>query len=261
MLFAIPTLTFGQKLDQLFQNADVSYFDKKDYQTALELYKGIKAQLKSTDKDYPYTVNKIATSLFNLEQEADKKDDFSKSLEFSNEFIDLIDVEAKYIEPKLAAKKYWMYKNIIVAYFGLDQRDKAKSYQDKLYDAYKNKQLPEGINEYYNFEKFVYNNQNVWGYEWFAALGDKETKGSFSKQIYYVYSRDDKGNNKDQLFTLETAKVKKLKNTEPDFVLTKRFYSATDKLSESIWSSTFNNPVDYIKLHNAVVDYLKGNAK
>jgi hypothetical protein len=55
------------------------------------------------------------------------------------------------------------------------------------------------------------------------------------------------------------VKIHKLNNTEPDFVLTKRTNNDKQETSESIWKATFTNPIDYKKLHDAIVEYLKGN--
>ena len=255
----ISITTIGQSTDELLQKADSAYFDYKDYETALNLYKKIKSQLKPIDKDYSYTVDKVARALFFFEQNS--KSNYAKSIELSKQFIDLADKEGVYINPEILQQKYFMYKNIVVDYFGLGQKSKAKPFQDTLYQAYRNKQLPNGIDEFYCFEKFVFNNQNVWGYEAFAQLGDEKAKGSFSKHIYYIYSQDNEGNDKDELFTLQTVKVHKLTTSEPDFVLTKRARTKTQEISETIWTYTFNNPVDYDKLHNAVIDFLKGGVK
>ena len=262
VLFCAPFFSItsvGQSTDELIEKADSAYFDYKDYTTALTLYNKIKGQLKPADKDYGYAVDKVARTLFYLDQQ--NKDNHLKSIELSKQFIDLANKEGNYINPEILDKKYFMYKNIIVGYFGLGQRAKAKPYQDTLYQAYRNKRLPEGIDQFYCFEKFMYSNQNVWGYEAFAQLDDKEAEGSFSKHIYYIYSQDSEGNDKDQLYTLETVKVHKLQNSEPDFVLTKRARTKEQEVSGTIWKYTFNNPVEYEKLHNAVVDFLKGGVQ
>ena len=253
---------FGQtNIDQLFSKADSSYFDYKDYETALDLYEQIRNQIDSSHKDYIYTIDKIARALFYLEMEAREKNDVEKSIELSKEFVNHADNYPKRIDPAVLEKKYFMYKNIIIGYFALGQKDKAKPYQDKLYTAYENKELPEGIDEYYNFEKFNWNGLNVWGYERYPQLDDPKTEGSFSKHVYYIYSTDEEGNDKDQLYTLQTVKIHKFKGDEHDYVLTKREYLDGGEKSESIWTYTFNDPVDYEKLHNAVVEYLKGNVE
>jgi len=258
LLFCFSSI--GQvSFENLIQKADSAYFDFKDYNTALNLYEQIKGQLKPNDKDYNYILDKVAKSIFYLESEVSNKNDWQKSILLSQKFIDLITKEGISLSKELVQKKYWMYKNIVVGNYGLGQKDIAKTYQDILYQAYKKMQLPDGLNKYYCFEKFVYNNQNIWGYEWFAQLGDKETQGSFSKQVYYIYSRDNSGNDKDELYTLQTVKIHKLNNTEPDFVLTKRTNNGKQEISESIWTATFTDPIDYKKLHDAIVEYLKGN--
>jgi hypothetical protein len=249
----------AQSGEELLKKADSAYFDYKDFETALGLYTKAKMQIKPDHRDYSYVVDKIAKTVFYLQQE--KKNDHARSIELSKQFIQLIDKEADLITPELVSKKYFMYKNIVVGYFGMEQRDKAKPFRDTLYNAYKNKQLPRGMDRYYNFENFVYNNQNVWGYEAFPELGDKETEGSFSKHIYYIYSRDSLGEDKEQLYTLHTVKIHKLKGTEPDFVLTKRSRTTENEISQSFWKFTFTNPVNYEKLHSAVVEVLKGGVK
>ena len=64
-----------------------------------------------------------------------------------------------------------------------------------------------------------------------------------------------------KLFTLETVKVHKFKKDESDFVLTKRINDKKQEQSETIWTYTFDNPIDYVKLHNAVTEFLKGGVK
>ncbi|MEX2380553.1 MAG: hypothetical protein WD530_07400, partial [Vicingaceae bacterium] len=66
-----------------------------------------------------------------------------------------------------------------------------------------------------------WNDLNVWGYEWYPQLGDPETEGSFAKHIYYIYSTDEDGKDKDQLYTLQTIKIHKREDTPPYYVLTK----------------------------------------
>lgn len=256
------TMGSGQgRIDQLLSKADSAYFDHKDYSTALVLYKQIKERIDSTHLDYKYTVDKIARTIFYLEHETRSKNEVEKSIELSEEFINLVDKYSKYIDSAVIEKKYFMYKNMIIGYFALKQGNKAQLYQKKLYRAYENKALPKGIDKSYNFEKITWDSLNVWGYEWYPQLGDSEAEGSFSKHIYYVYSTDDQGGDKNLLYTLETVKIHKFKGNEPDYVLTKRTYGKGWEESESIWSSTFYDPIDYDKLHEAVIAFLKGNVE
>jgi hypothetical protein len=134
-----------------------------------------------------------------------------------------------------------------------------KRYQDKLYAAYKDKKLPEGIEEYYNFEKFVFDDKNIWGYEWFEELPEDRFSSSFSKIVYYVYSRNSDGSDKDQLYRLH---VLMFHNIDPsnkiDYVLTKRLATATDEVSGTLYAYAYTSPVDYEKLRADIREVLKG---
>ncbi|MBL7713243.1 MAG: hypothetical protein JNL13_12280 [Chitinophagaceae bacterium] len=242
----------------LLSKADSAYFDFKDYKTALRLYKSIRGNLKEVDADYSYTVDKIAKSLFYCQYDEHQIGNYQSSLMLSKELLDMLDRDKKYLDTSLDSKKYWLYKNMVMGYFSMGELQKAKVFQDLLYKAYKNQTLPEGIDKYYCFEKFVYKGMNVWGYEWYPQLGDKETEGSFSKHVYYIYTRDDKGNDKEQQYTLHTVKIHKLNGNEPDYVLTKRFSTNEQEISESIWTFTFSNPIDYSQLQHAVKQYMDG---
>ena len=258
-LLVASVISFGQTTEDLIAKADTAQIGKNDFNTAIEIYRKIKPQLNKSDKNYRLVEGKLAAALFNQEIKESKNNNFSKSLDLSKEFIELLNKDSTYFTAKQINSKYWAYKNIIVDYFGLGQRDMAKPYQDKLYQGYKNKELPKGLDTHYCFEKFVYENKNVWGYEWYPQLGDKETEEVFSKHVYYIYSSDDEGNDKEQLYTLHTRKVHKLDPKEPDFVLTLKIFDeqGEEKRSSTFWKYTFSNPVDYVKLHNAIVEILK----
>ena len=151
-----------------------------------------------------------------LEESYRKKENWEKSVPYCLEFLSVIEKANDILSDEYLSRKYWMLKNTVVAYFGLKEYKNAEKYQKKLYTAYKSKELPDGIDAYYNFEKFIFNDLNIWGYEWYPELGDPETKRSFSKHTYYVYSTDKNGNDKDQLYTLQTVKIHKFKGDEPD---------------------------------------------
>ncbi|MGO8055637.1 hypothetical protein, partial [Rhizobium leguminosarum] len=99
---------------------------------------------------------------------------------------------------------------IVVSYFGMGQIENAKKYKDILYTAYKEKKLPKGLDEYYNFSFFKWDNKNVWGYEWFEELPDNRSDRSFSKVVYYVYSTNPDGTDKDQLYRLHVLMFHKI---------------------------------------------------
>ncbi len=261
VLFTVFSASAQTDVNSLLAKADSAYFDYKDYKSSLALYKSAKAKLKMTDKDYAYTVDKIAKSLFYYQFDESKSENYKSSIALSKELIEILDYQNQLVDTALLAKRYWLYKNIIMGYFSLGESSQAKAYQDLMYKAYLKKSLPEGLENQYCFEKFVYKGMNVWGYERYAKLGDKETEGSFSKHIYYIYSRDSNGEDNEQQYTLHTVKIHKFKGDEPDYVLTKRSSNGEQEISESIWTFTFNDPIDYGKLHQAILHYMDGGVE
>jgi len=242
-----------QKLKDAF-----GYLDKKDFSNSLKLFRELHSQVDRTDPSFSYVASGTAESLFSMLLDVMKRNDWKWTIDLSNEFLKLLEEDASVLDPSWLKKKHWVHKDLVVAHFGLGQWDLAKRYQDLLYDAYHKNQLPEGIDRQYNFEKFVHNGMNVWGYESYGPLEASGQGTSFSKHVYYVFSRDAEGNDKDSLFTLETVKVHKLTEDLPDFVLTKRVYQKDQVETETYWAFTFNDPIDYEELHRRIVEFLNG---
>ena len=242
-----------QKLKDAF-----GYLDKKDFSNSLKLFRELHSQVDRTDPSFSYVASGTAESLFSMLLDVMKRNDWKWTIDLSNEFLKLLEEDASVLDPSWLKKKHWVHKDLVVAHFGLGQWDLAKRYQDLLYDAYNKNLLPEGIDRQYNFEKFVHNGMNVWGYESYGPLEASGQGTSFSKHVYYVFSRDAEGNDKDSLFTLETVKVHKLTEDLPDFVLTKRVYQKDQVETETYWAFTFNDPIDYEELHRRIVEFLNG---
>lgn len=242
-----------QKLKDAF-----GYLDKKDFSNSLKLFRELHSQVDRTDPSFSYVASGTAESLFSMLLDVMKKNDWKGTIDLSNEFLKLLEEDASVLDPSWLKKKHWVHKDLVVAHSGLGQWDRAKRYQDLLYDAYHKNQLPEGIDRQYNFEKFVHNGMNVWGYESYGPLEASGQGTSFSKHVYYVFSRDAEGNDKDPLFTLETVKVHKLTEDLPDFVLTKRVYQKDQVETETYWAFTFNDPIDCKELHRRIVEFLNG---
>jgi hypothetical protein len=261
LLAGAAGLILGQTYDINKLKAAYDCLEKKDYASSLKLFQEIYARADKSDRYFRDIAYGRAASLFFSLGDVMKRNDWNRVIELGDGLITVLDADKDVLDPVLLEKKYWAVKDLIVAYFGLGQRDKAKPFQEVLYEAYQQKQLPEGINLSYNFEKFVHDGLNVWGYESYAQLADQEPGASFSKHVYYIFSRDNEGNDKEELFTLETVGVHKLSPDLPDFVLTRRVRVEESLRSETYWDFTFNDPVDYEKLHQAIIEFLKGGAK
>jgi len=151
-----------------------------------------------------------------------------------------------------------MIKNVIVSYFGLGNYEKCQEYKNMLYEAYNSKTLPDGINEYFNFDYFRLDNVNIWGYEWFEELPKDRNSKSFSKVVYYIYSTNPDGSDKDQLYRLHVLMFHG-NNKEFDYVMTKRLETAKEEIAGTLYSYTYKEDIDYEKLHNDVIQIIKGN--
>ena len=234
ILLCLPILVFGQsRIDTLFDIAD-DHFEYKEYTEAKTIYEGLKLELKKGTNDYIYAANQIAMIYFFQREDLRQAGQYQEAITYLKEFINYLESEKAFLQPFwYEEKRYFLYKSIIQNYFSLGELEQASAYQNLLYEAYKRNELPEGIKMYYSFEMFKWEDKNVWGYEWFPELGDPETEGSFSKIVYYIYSTDENGKDKEQLYRLHVLKVHKIDQNMPDYVLTKRSESPTEELSGS----------------------------
>lgn len=125
---------------------------------------------------------------------------FDSSLHYGLETLRLIGKGKPYFDQDFLKREYFMTKNIVVSYFGLGQLDNAQKYKEKLYQAYRDKLRPKGMDAFFNFSFFKWEGKNVWGYEWFEEPPEDRFSKSFSKIVYYVYDTKPDGTDKDQLY-------------------------------------------------------------
>jgi len=260
LLLTISTVTFGQtEISRKYQTAD-SLFQSDNYLEAYKLFKEIEPKCDKKDTLYSYILWYYVVATSELEMQNRMSEKFDQSLQYGLEALKLIENGKKYFDTKFALREFWMHKNIIVSCFGLRKLDNAQKHKDILYKAYKDKMLPDGIDKYFNFTFFKWEDKNVWGYEWYPELGDPETQGSFSKIVYYVYTTNSDGTDKDQLYRLHVLKFHKFDNSVKfDYVLTKRLETATNEVSGTLYAYTYDKKIDYVKLQTDIKEVLKGN--
>jgi len=221
----------------------------ESYKIIKDLYPKIKLQ----DTLYNYNLWYYVGAVTELENERRMKEDFSKSLEYGLEALKLIQDGKKVFDTTFAKKEPWMIKNIIVSNFGLGKLDQTNQYKKLLYDFYKQKTLPEGINEYFNFDFFTLDNKNIWGYEWYPELPEDRFSSSFTKVVYYVYSQNPDGSDKDQLYRFHVLMFHQdSKNTKFDYILEKQQEINNQNVSGSYYSYVYKKDIDYLKLKQDV---------
>ncbi|MBL7732456.1 MAG: hypothetical protein JNM88_14850 [Chitinophagaceae bacterium] len=237
-----------------------SFMQKSDFKSAYNIFREIEPVCDKTDTLYNYILWYYTGSATQIEKVFRDGEQFDSSLHYGLEALKIIAKAKPYFDEKFASREYFMTKNIVVSYFGLGQLDNAKKYKEILYKAYKEKKLPKGMDEYFNFSFFKWEDKNVWGYEWFEELPEDRFSKSFSKIVYYIYSTNPDGTDKEQLYRLH---VLMFHNIDPsnkiDYVLTKRLETAKNEVSGTLYAYTYTKDIDYTKLQADIKEVLKGN--
>jgi hypothetical protein len=260
LFLTVSNLSFGQsEILKKYITAD-SLMQSNDFKVAYNIFKDIESKCDKKDTLYNSILWYYTNSATQIEKAFRDNQQFDSSLFYGLETLKLIEKSKLYFDEKFASKRYFMTKNIVVSYFGLGQLDNAKKYKEILYKAYKDKTLPKGMDEYFNFTFYKWEDKNIWGYEWFEELPEDRFSKSFSKIVYYVYSTNPNGKDKDQLYRLQ---VLMFHNIDPsnkiDYVLTKRLETAKNELSGTLYAYTYTKDIDYKKLQADIKEVLKGN--
>ena len=233
---------------------------KKDYKSAYILFKDIEPVCDKKDSLYLDILWYYTNSVTLLEKDFRDQEQFDSSLHYGLEALQMIDKNKVFFDETFSSRTYFMTKNIVVSYFGLGQLENANKYKAILYNAYKDKKLPKGLDEYFNFSFFKWEDKNVWGYEWYEDLPEDRFSKSFSKIVYYVYSTNTDGSDKDQLYRLHVLMFHSLDTKNKiDYVLTKRLETAKNEISGTLYAYTYSKDIDYKKLQNDIKEVLKGN--
>lgn len=191
-----------------------------------------------------------------------REENFDKALKINQEIFDMIEQYKKSFNENFAAFKYFVYRNLTVCYTGLGKYADAQKYRNLLYKAQKKDDLPcdYELCHYFNFDFFKVDTLNVWGYEWYDALPKDRFSTSFTKIVYYVYSTDADGNDKDQLYRLHVLMFHGT-GMPFDYIMDKRITTEEGEISGSMYSYTYKENIDYQKLHNDVLEIVREDKK
>lgn len=264
-LFAILFLTatfqtFGQTdFLKSYKTAD-SLVASKNYFDAYSIFKEIEPEIDNNDTLYSYVLWYYTTTTTQLEAQNAMAERWESAVKFGLEALTLIEKGKSLFDESFASSEYWMHKNLVVAYNGLGQIENAQKHKEFLYKAYKKKELPDGINEYFNFSFFKWKDKNIWGYEWYPELPTNRSSSSFTKDVYYVYSTNPDGTDKDQLFRFHVLMFHQdTKNPKFDYLLEIQQESESELISGSYYRYTYQEKIDYIKLKKDVIEILENN--
>lgn len=258
ILILFPIIGFSQN-DFLaeYQKAD-SLLQKNEIEVAFVKFKELEESIPKKDTLYEYALWYKIMSATYLEKINSSQENFDKSLKFGLEALKGIKKGINIFNEDFAKRKYFMVQNIIVSYYGLGNFDEGNKWKEKMYEAKKKGLLPEGIDEYFNFDFFKFEDKNIWGYEWYAELPEDRFSSSFTKVVYYVYSINPDGSDKNQLYRLHVLMFHG-NNDKFDYVMDKRLETATEEISGTLYSYTYKEDINFEKLKNDVKEILKGN--
>jgi len=258
-LFLVSSAAPAQvDINKRYQQAD-SLLKHDNVGEAYTIFKEIKPLVAKTDTLYNYIVWYYISTATQLENRSRMKEDFSSSLKYGLEALALIRENKENFDSKFAAREPWMIKNVGVSYFGLGQLDEAKKYTELLYQGYREKTLPKGIDGYFNYDFFTLDSMNVWGYEWYHELPEDRFSTSFTKIVYYVYSRNADGSDKDQLYRLHVLMFHKIDEKAPDYVLTKIYDTEKEEIAGTYFKYMYYKDIDYRKLKEDIKTVIKTN--
>jgi hypothetical protein len=174
--------------------------------------------------------------------------------------LKLIQENKAHFDQKFSERELWMTKNIVVSYFGLGQISEAHKYKSVLYQAYKDKSLPKGIDGYFNFDFFKVGNKNIWGYEWYPELPEDRFSSTFTKVVYYIYSTNPDGTDNEQLYRLHVLMFHQdSKEAKFDYLLERQQDTPEATISGSYYKYTYKKDIDYKKLRNDVAEVAKAD--
>lgn len=254
----LPLIGFGQ-IEVLYEYREADSLLRLDrIDEACSKFKDLEKVVSEDDTLYDYILWYYTMTVSHLEAVSRVSEDFESSLSYGLEALTIIQKSKERFDEEFAEREYYMVKNIIVSYYGLGNFEAGKKWKKKMYKAKKNNELPEGIDEYFNYDFFTFEDKNVWGYEWFAKLPKDRHSSSFTKVVYYIYSTNPDGSDKDQLYRLHLLMYHG-NNKNFDYVLTKEVDTETEEVSGTFYSYVYKEDVDFEKLKSDVKEVLKGN--
>jgi hypothetical protein len=239
----------------------------KTYNNAIELihqnkiedaYKGLKELYSSVDKNDTiknYVTWYYLNTTLRLEKENQMNQKFDKALSYSLEGLKIFQDNKVNFDEQFAEREPWMIKDIIVAYNGLNNLEKAKEYKSILYKLYNENKLPKGIDGYFNFDYFKIGDKNLWGYEWFPEIPENRSSTSFTKIVYYVYNTNSDGSDKDQLCRYHVLMFHQdPQNAKFDYILERQMETDDTTISGSYYQYNYKKDIDYRKLRNDIIE-------
>lgn len=215
--------------DRAFAMIPLIYSRQNKKDLALEGYYTGRAKLSKESVSYQ-------TALFNIGLMESMKGNYDKA---EDPLVELI---------KIAPDDYHAYAKLIQVYYARKEYDKAKPYKEKLYAAYKNKELKDNLKDMFCFDQFTWNDIHIQAYERF----EEGTKDIYRKHIFYIL---DKNGDIDYKIQTEFSAVS-VEMGGPKYLLCRAKGN-----THSTYSVGFNDDFKYEDLKKYVIAILENKIK
>jgi tetratricopeptide (TPR) repeat protein len=236
-----------------------SYYQLGKKELALEAYKKATKQEECPDELYLMIAqiyselkenDKALEAYYIAKEKISKKSDLYTKVLFNIGLLELLKDNYDKAEPafleliRLNPKDYNPYSKLIQIYYHQKEYDKAKSYKDKLYEAYRKGELKDNLKDEFCFDQFKWEDKLIQACERFEE-GDMNKLKIYYKHLFYVL---DQNNNAE--FSIQT---------EYSFLAKKEYILCMTKdYTHFNFGISFKDGFKYEDLKKAVIDILEG---
>ncbi|HYH14480.1 MAG TPA: tetratricopeptide repeat protein [Flavisolibacter sp.] len=180
-----------------------AYYQLKKYEQALEAYQKATEQAKVLDRPYSMIAQiyselkenkKALAAFYTAKANVSKESDSYRNALFNIGTLESLAGNHDKAEPaflellQLDSTDYHSYSKLIQIYNHQKAFDKIKPYKDKLYEAHRNGQLKDNLEDMFCFAQFKWNDKRIHAFERFEE-GNKEK--IYYKHIFYIINNDD----------------------------------------------------------------------
>ena len=251
------TLAAQSNTVQQFNEAD-SLLKTNNYQKSYTIFKQLEQAVDPKDTLYRYVLWYYTIATSKVEAAAKMQENWNDAIRYGLETMQLIEKGRAHFGDELPVDPYWTRKNLVVSYSGAGQIKEANKYKEELYAGFKENKLPKGLAKYFNFSFFKWKDRNIWGYEWYDELPEDRFSTSFTKVVYYVYSTNPDGTDKEQMFRFHVLMFHQdPKGAKFDYILERQQEVGEERISGSYYKYVYKKDIDYKKLKSDIIEILE----
>lgn len=228
---------------------------------AAQIYSGIYAQLKkdsaSTEEAWRYV-----QILNELSKQNSMKQQYATAAAYALNGLTILQDPKFKSDERFSNAEPWMLKNVIAASRGAGDMKQFYKYKNILYKDYKNGSLQDkgSIGKCFNFDFFRIGDKNIWGYEWYHEMPKNRFGSSFTKIVYYVYSTNPDGSDKEQLYRYHVLMFHQdQEGSKFAYILERQIEDDQQIQRGSYYSYVYNEDIDYEKLQRDIKEIVSNN--